>query len=423
MSNGSITAVLPGPPARRPVLLLALGSFALGTDVYVISGVLPAVASGLHVGTAAAGLLVTVFSAVYALGAPILAVVSGGIERRRLLTTALAVFVAANVVATLAPDYGTMAAARVLAALGAGLYTPAATAVAAGLAAPHERGRALAAVLGGLTLAGALGVPAGTLVGQNLGWRWTFVLVTVLGLVALIGLATSLPPIPAGGTASLRERLAVAAIRGVPATLTSIVLALAGVYTLYTYLAWFAGHTAGIRGGALAAVYFGYGVAALIATAAAGWLTDHRSPSAVAAFSIGGLVVAYGALGLLAWRTRPSAGVAVALAALVVFWALTGWMFYPAQQKRLVAVAGLPQAPVVLSLSASAVYAGQAVGGAAGGALLGGNPGRLGAAAAVAEALALVALAVAVRQGRAPRPKDPAPVHAPTDTPEEVETT
>ena len=401
MRTGPISAALPAPPARRPVLLLALGTFALGTDVYVISGVLPAVASGLRVGPAVAGLLVTLFAAVYALTAPLLAVAAGGLERRRVLIIALGVFVAANVLAALAPDYAALAAARVLAALAAGLYTPAATAVAAGLSAPHERGRALAAVLSGLTLAGALGVPAGTLIGQDLGWRWTFVLVAALGLTALAGLAGSLPRIPAQATVSLRARLAVASVRGVPATLLSIVLALAGVYTVYTYLAWFAGHVGGIHGGALAGVYLGYGLAAVLSTSVAGWLSDHRPPGAVAAFSMGGLVLAYSALGLLAWRTHPSAGVAAVLIALVACWALTGWMFYPAQQKRLVAAVGLRQAPIMLSLSASAVYAGQAIGGAVGGALLRGSGGLLGATAAAAEVLALAALAVSVRRRRA----------------------
>src|SRR5215510_16277444 len=108
---------LPGGSARRPVLMLALG-----TDAFVISGVLPRIASDLGVTLPQAGLLITVFSGVYAFAAPVMAVVTGTASRRRVLMVSLACFTAANVLAAVAPSYGIMIVARAAAALVAGLY-------------------------------------------------------------------------------------------------------------------------------------------------------------------------------------------------------------------------------------------------------------------------------------------------------------
>ncbi|MFC5661510.1 MFS transporter [Kitasatospora misakiensis] len=152
------------------LLLLALGTFAVGTDTMVMAGILGPIADDLGVSVTAAGQLVTVFALGYALLAPPLAALTARWPRRRLLLTALAVFGAANALSALAPSYGTLLATRVLAAAGAALYTPTANAVATTLVTPERRGRALATVLGGMTVATALGVPLGTWIGRT-DWR------------------------------------------------------------------------------------------------------------------------------------------------------------------------------------------------------------------------------------------------------------
>jgi hypothetical protein len=138
---------------RRPLIVLAAGTFAIGTDAFVIGGVLPAVARSLGVSTGSAGLLVTAFAVAYALGAPILAVAAARLPRRALLVSALALFVAANLLAAAAPGYATVLIARVLAALAAAAFVPAAAAAASSLAPPEYRGRALATVVAGMTVA------------------------------------------------------------------------------------------------------------------------------------------------------------------------------------------------------------------------------------------------------------------------------
>lgn len=156
---------------------LTLGAFAIGTEGFMIAGLLPALAHDLDVGLPAAGHLVTVFALAYALGAPVLAVLTAGLERKRLLAIAMGGFALANLLAALAPGYVGLMGARLLLALSAATFMPAASGYAAGLGGPERRGRALSMVIGGLTVAIIAGVP----LGDALGWRATFLAVAGLG--------------------------------------------------------------------------------------------------------------------------------------------------------------------------------------------------------------------------------------------------
>src|SRR5580700_5401029 len=129
------------------LLPLVLGAFAIGTETFMITGVLPSIAADLQVSPAAAGALVTTFALAYALGSPLTAIASAGVERKRLLTLSMLAFALANLAA--APDFGWLLAARVLLALAAGTFMPAAVAFATAMHAPSQRGRAVALVYGG----------------------------------------------------------------------------------------------------------------------------------------------------------------------------------------------------------------------------------------------------------------------------------
>lgn len=392
--NGLADA-LPGGSARRPVLMLALGAFALGTDAFVISGVLPRIAVDLGVTLPQAGLLITVFSGVYAFAAPVMAVLTGTASRRRVLMLSLACFTAANVLAAVAPSYAIMIVARAAAALVAGLYMPAASATAASVAPPSERGRALAAVLSGLTVATALGVPLGTLIGLGLNWRYTFLFVAALSTIAWAALARALPPVPAAPIVSIGERLAAIAIPGVAGALTVTGVAVMGVFSVYTYLAWFASETAHLEGVSITIIYFVFGVCAVASNLISGWLIDRYPPRRIVTLSLGGMVIVFGALWLFSRAALPGPTAVVILTALVACWAIVGWMFAPAQQKRLLHMAG-PLGTIVLSLNSSAIYLGQAVAGILGGALLNRGPRMLTLVAAGCEVAAMVIFAVTI---------------------------
>src|SRR5258708_5136181 len=179
---------------RLPAALywLALGTFAIGTEGFMIAPLLPKLAADLSVSVVTAGQLVTVFALTYALSSPILTTLTGSVDRRTLLVMSMMSFALANFVAWSADSYGALMVARILLALAAGLYVPNANALAGALVAPGRRGTALAVVTGGTTVAVALGVPLGALVGDKFGWRLTFAGVGVLALIAMSGLLTGL---------------------------------------------------------------------------------------------------------------------------------------------------------------------------------------------------------------------------------------
>lgn len=176
-----------GVDSLTSLIWLTLGAFAIGTEGFMIAGLLPALARDLNVGVPAAGHLVTAFSLAYAIGAPVMAVLTAGLERRRLLAVAMGGFALANLLASLTPGYAGLLGARLLLALSAASFMPAAGGYAATLGGPERCGRALSAITTGLTLAIIAGVPLGVLVGQGFGWRATFFGVAGLAGFSLLG--------------------------------------------------------------------------------------------------------------------------------------------------------------------------------------------------------------------------------------------
>lgn len=283
--------LMDGSRASTPVVathavslyLLALGTFAVGTEGFMIAGILPKIASDLAVTPAAIGQLVTVFAFAYALSSPILTALSGHMKRRTVLIAAMGVFVAANLVASAAPSYGWLMAARVVLAFCAGIYTPGANALAGALVPVERRGFAIAIINAGLTVAIALGVPLGTLVATALSWRMTFVGVAALSAIALTGLVMGLPKdigvhLP---VATLRERFNVARRREVLSTLVVTTLWATGAYTMYTYLALFLRSTTGLHGAQIGYILFLWGVSAGVGVLFGGKLVDRLGPRAV----------------------------------------------------------------------------------------------------------------------------------------------
>ncbi|MGW2371795.1 MFS transporter [Kitasatospora sp. NPDC001683] len=382
------------------LLLLALGTFAMGTDSMVVAGILGPISADLGVSVGAAGQLVTVFALGYALLAPPLAAATARWPRRRLLLTALAVFSAANALSALAPGYELLLATRVLAAAGAALYTPTANAVATTLVAPERRGRAIATVLGGMTVATALGVPLGTWVGRA-DWRLTMWLVTALGLAALAGLAALLRGLPAPAAApTLSARLAPLGRRqvlGAAATTLAFFLAFQSVYI---YLATAVHGATGGSADRLSLILLTTGVMSVAGSWLGGRLVDRAGVRTVL---LAGSAVAAGAFAALPWLGRGMPG---ALAYSVVV-PLAGWAVSVALPHRLASI-DPANAPLLISLNSSALYLGTAAGGVAGSAsiaLLGERWFPLAAAV-----LALVACAIAAATTRDQRAH--APAHA-----------
>ncbi|MGW2160486.1 MFS transporter [Nonomuraea sp. NPDC001699] len=381
-----------------PTLVLALGTFAVGTDAFVVAGFLPDLAASLGVTEGAAGQSVTVFAAAYAVLSPVLATVAARVPRRVLLVAALVVLGLANLGSALAPSFPVLVVTRVLAAAGAAAYTPGAGAVAAALVRPELRARALAVVVGGLTVATALGVPLGGLAGERLGWRYALGAVAVACLAVAAGVRAVMPVLPGAPPVPLRARLDVLRRPAVTAILPLTVLGMAASYTVYAYSAP-ALRAVGVEG--TAGLLFLYGLGAVLGNLAAGYATDRWGAHRVLPAAY--LVMAV-SLGLLGWMAAPGAlsgmpsGVLVGV--LVLAWGASSWCQTPPQQHRLIAAAPR-EAPLVVSLNSSAIYAGIGAG-----TLLGGLTLPSGAALTYGTGAALAAVALAYALATRHRDRD-----------------
>lgn len=218
------------------LLALAIGAFGIGTTEFVIMGLLPEVAGTYGVSIPTAGFLVTGYALGVVLGAPLMTVLGTRIPRKRMLMLLMGLFIAGNVLSALAPAFGIMLAGRVVASLAHGAFFGIGAVVAAELVAPEKKAGAIAMMFTGLTVANVVGVPLGTLVGQHLGWRVTFLIVASLGLLGLLGIARLVPDLPRPGGVRIRHELA--AFRNVQVLLAMgmTVLGFGGVFAAITYI-------------------------------------------------------------------------------------------------------------------------------------------------------------------------------------------
>lgn len=382
------------------VYWLALGTFAVGTEGFMIAGLLPDIASSLSVSQSTAGYLVTIFSLAYAISSPVLTALLAGVSRRRLMIGSLGAFALANLVAASAHGFWSLAAARVLLAFSAGLYVPGANALASALVAPERRGKALAVVNGGITLAIALGVPIGAIVGNHLGWRSTFAGVALLAAIVTAILQLRLPAGIGAGlhTPTLKERIAVARRPAVLWMLVTTTLWALGAYTMYTYLSPFIAYATHLPAAGISAGLFVLGLAAVGGVSLGGWGNDRFGARKVIPRSLLVLALAFVVLSTFAHLLPPRLAVLPVFAAIVA-WGLSGWSFYPAQQARMIGAAGMSGAPIALSLNASFMYLGFSLGAATGSLTLSfSGAANLGYAAALFELAALALFLPTVRR-------------------------
>lgn len=361
------SSAMPTHRIPPPIYLLALGAFAIGTEGFMISPLLPRLAADLGVGIEQAGQLVTAFALAYGISSPILTAATGGLNRRALLRASMIVFALSNVLACLAPGYWWLMAARVLLALSAGLFVPGANALAGAIVPPERRGQAIAVVNAGITVALAFGVPLGAVIGQAQGWRMTFAAVAGLAAIAALGVHLGVPrEIGAGlATATLRERLSVAARPAVLATLLATTMWATGAYTVYTYLAPLVTQLTTLHEGQIGILMFAWGISAALGVFIGGGLADRLGPLRVIVPSVTIIGIAFLSLAADArWLSASQATIPVITALLV--WAVCHWAFYPAQQARLMSLSGVGAASIALSLNASFMYIGFSIGASVG---------------------------------------------------------
>lgn len=353
-----------------PVWLLAftLAAFATGTDDMVIAGLLPYLSADLQVSEPVVGQLVTVYALVYGLGAPVCAVMTGRLPRRRLLIIATTLFALVNVVMSLAPAFAALLALRVLAALLAATIVPTALALVAASAPADRRGRWLSTVTAGITLSLIAGVPLGTWIAGWGGWRSTMIMVAILAGVAAIGMGR-VPDSRTAERATIKAKLRPLTRPAVLMVSVSMVIAGSGGMMGYIYLAPLFRHLTGGGPTMLGLLILIFGSAGFAGVLLGGRGADAIGPARTLTIGFGTAIAMIMTLAALA-NVLPAGSVPFpVLAALTALWGAGLWSFSPPMQAWL-----LPRAQgvesAVLALNTSGMYLGFAIGGAIGGFVL-----------------------------------------------------
>lgn len=258
---------------------LALSAFAIGTTEFVIVGLIPTIAASLGVSVPSAGLLVSLYALGVAVGAPLLTAVTGRVPRKQLLLGLMTLFTVGNLLAWLAPGYATLMAARVLTGLAHGVFFSIGSTIATGLVSKEKAASAIALMFTGLTVALVTGVPLGTFIGQTFGWQSTFLAVSLLGLVAIVGSAILVPSkLPMSKPASILTQLAVLRKPRLLLVYAMTTLGYGGTFIAFTYLAPILQEVAGFAPSAVSLVMMVYGVSVAFGNIWGGRLADRLGP-------------------------------------------------------------------------------------------------------------------------------------------------
>lgn len=337
---------------------LAFANFAIGIGAFGVIGVITPIATGLHLSHAEAGLVLTIYAAAYAIGSPLAIAATGALDRRRVMMMGMGLFLAGAVLCALAPNATLLLAARVVAAIGAGMVTPVSASIAVAKSPPERRGAALSFVILGLTLSQVAGIPLGSFLGYTAGWRATFWMVGALSALALLAILWRVPRIhtPVTTLASLGRTLVS------PVLMPGILITgsmMAAVWILFTYFAPLLEDRMGYGRNGVTFLLVMSGVGAVIGNMIGGRLADRIGAARAIILVTIGLIVL---LPLYSLLPIPDA----ALIALTFLWGVVGWAFMAPQQSRIVSIAPKSQ-NVSLSLNASAIYVGAAIGSAIGG--------------------------------------------------------
>ncbi|MEV5069095.1 MFS transporter [Microbacterium sp. LMI12-1-1.1] len=282
------------------LIALAMGAFGIGLTEFVIMGLLPEVARDFAVTEAAAGWLISGYALGVVAGALGLTAATIRLPRKPVLLGLVVLFIAGNVVTALAPDYGIAMTGRILAALSHGAFFGIGSVVAASLVAPEKRAGAIAIMFTGLTAANVLGVPFGTFLGQQYGWRSTFWVIAGIGILALVGIAALVPVAKDADEAiSLRRELRAFRSMQVWLSLAVTVLAFGGMFGAFTYIAYTLTEVSGFTAGAVPWLLVLFGAGLVAGNWLGGRLADRRLDLTLIAF-IAALVVVLIAFALLA---------------------------------------------------------------------------------------------------------------------------
>lgn len=352
--------------SQRALWVLLFGNLVIGTGVLLPAGILTALMADLGVTAGRAGLMMTVGGLVVGIGAPVLAATTSAIDRRLLLTAALLFYVAGHLGSVLTDDLNVLLALRALTVAGAAIFTPQAAATVGLLVPPERRGPAIAFIFIGWSLASVLGIPAGSLLGNAIGWRETFLLMAGLSAFGALMVWAVLPGGLRVAPLHLASWVRVFTDWRLLAVLAVTMFSMSGQFTLFTYIAPLLTEVYGLGPQSIALTLLIGGAAGVLGSILATRMAQRLGLERSIMISLSAVAIGV-ALIWLGW------GALWALAAGVLLWNLGGFPANSLQQGRLVAMAP-PLASATVALNTSFVYLGQSLGSATGGQLIGAGP-------------------------------------------------
>ncbi|MFE6846877.1 Cmx/CmrA family chloramphenicol efflux MFS transporter [Streptomyces sp. NPDC057686] len=329
------------------VHVLGLAVFSLGTSEFMLSGLLPPIAEDMGVTIPQAGLLISAFAIGMVVGAPLLAVATLRLPRRTTLIALISLFGLGQVAGALAPSYELLFASRIVSALACAGFWAVGAAVAIAMVDKDQRARAMAVMIGGLSIANVLGVPAGAFLGEHLGWRSAFWSVGAASAVALAGILALIPDIPLPAVRpTLARELRIYRDRQVWLSVGVTALAAGGVFCAFSYLSPLLTEVAGLDTGRVPWVLALFGVGALLGTTIGGRIADAHL-FGVMLWGIAASTVFLVALALLASAAVAAVGLSFLLGVSAFFTA-------PALNARMFNVAGA--APTLAGATTTAAF-------------------------------------------------------------------
>lgn len=260
------------------LLALAVSAFAIGTTEFISVGLLPLIAKDLHIPVTTAGLTVSLYALGVTFGAPVLTSLTSRMSRKTLLLWIMIVFIIGNSIAASATTIGVLLAARVISALSHGVFMSIGSTIASGLVPANRRASAISIMFSGLTVATVTGVPLGTFIGQQFGWRFAFIIIIAVGIIGFIANWILIPSFLKKGTqTSVRDQFKLLTNGRLLLLFTITALGYGGTFVVFTYLSPLLQEITGFKEGSIAIILLAYGLAIAIGNMMGGKLSN-RNP-------------------------------------------------------------------------------------------------------------------------------------------------
>ncbi|MBT2701399.1 MFS transporter [Bacillus sp. ISL-40] len=345
------------------LLALAVSAFAIGTTEFISVGLLPLIANDLHIPVTTAGLTVSLYALGVTFGAPVLTSLTSRMSRKTLLLWIMIIFIIGNSIAASATTISVLLAARVISALSHGVFMSIGSTIAADLVPANRRAGAISIMFSGLTVATVTGVPFGTFIGQQYGWRLAFVIIIAVGIIGFIANWVLIPSFLKKGTqTSVRDQFKLLTNGRLLLLFTITALGYGGTFVVFTYLSPLLQEITGFKEGSIAIILLAYGLAIAIGNMVGGKLSN-RNP-------IGSLFYMFIVQAVVLFVLMFTAQFKIAGLITIIFMGLLAFMNVPGLQVYVVILAEryVPSAVDVASaLNIAAFNAGIAIGSYLGG--------------------------------------------------------